>query len=124
MWQSDETGNYDGQYPDLDHHRGRARLHTDADGRYSFWSVHPEAYPIPHDGPVGELLAAAARAPMRPAHIHFKIAAPGYRTLVTHIFVAGDPHLTSDAVFGVKDSLITKFTNNQASFDFTLARTP
>jgi hydroxyquinol 1,2-dioxygenase len=121
IWQSDETGNYDVQYPDLDKPQGRGRLHTDAEGRYSFWSVHPEAYPIPHDGPVGELLNAAGRSPMRPAHIHFKIAAPGYQTLVTHLFVAGDEHLATDAVFGVKDSLIIDFTDDKATYDFTLA---
>ncbi|HEU5470572.1 MAG TPA: dioxygenase [Actinophytocola sp.] len=122
VWQSDETGHYDVQYPDLDQPRGRARLRTDASGAYSFSSVRPESYPIPHDGPVGDLLKAAGRGPMRPAHIHFKITAPGFRTLVTHIFVAGDPHLGSDAVFGVKDALITGFDGDRASFDFTLAR--
>jgi hydroxyquinol 1,2-dioxygenase len=124
IWQSDETGNYDVQYADLDQPQGRGRLRTDADGRYAFWSVHPEAYPIPHDGPVGELLTAAGRGPMRPAHIHFKIAAPGYRTLITHLFVAGDKHLDADAVFGVKDSLIIDFTGNKATYDFTLAAAP
>ncbi len=128
VWQSDETGNYDVQYPDLDKPQGRARLHTDPAGRYSFWSVLPESYPIPHDGPVGELLHAAGRHPMRPAHIHFKITAPAHQTLITHIFVAGDKYLHSDAVFGVKDSLITKFEQDsnsyRASFDFTLASNP
>ncbi|HET9140959.1 dioxygenase [Actinophytocola sp.] len=124
VWQSDETGHYDVQYPDLDHPRARARLRTDADGAYAFWSVRPEAYPIPHDGPVGELLTAAGRSPMRPAHIHFKIAAPGYHTLTTHIFMAGGEHLDSDAVFGVKDSLITTFAGDRATFDFTLAEAP
>jgi hydroxyquinol 1,2-dioxygenase len=120
IWQSDETGHYDVQYPDLETPQGRGRLRTDEAGRYSFWSVHPEAYPIPHDGPVGDLLTAARRGPMRPAHIHFKISAPGYRTLITHIFAAGDPYLQSDAVFGVKDPLITEF-DKTATFDFTLA---
>jgi hydroxyquinol 1,2-dioxygenase len=68
--------------------------------------VKPAPYPIPGDGPVGELLTAAARSPMRPAHIHFMVSSPGYRTLVTHVFVAGGPHLDDDAVFGVKESLI------------------
>jgi hydroxyquinol 1,2-dioxygenase len=124
VWQSDETGHYDVQYPDLDQPRARARLRTDPDGRFSFRSVHPEAYPIPVDGPVGELLAAARRSPMRPAHIHFKITAPGYQPLITHIFAAGDPHLDDDAVFGVKPSLITDFTPTQATYDFTLAPLP
>ncbi|HEV2784215.1 MAG TPA: intradiol ring-cleavage dioxygenase [Actinophytocola sp.] len=113
VWQSDETGNYDVQYPDLDRPRGRGRLRADENGRYRFWSVHPEAYPIPHDGPVGELLTAAGRGPMRPAHVHFKVAAPGYRTLITHIFAAGDKYLDSDAVFGVRESLIVDFEHHE-----------
>lgn len=126
IWQSDETGNYDVQYPDLGRPQGRGRIRTDERGRYAFWSVRPEAYPIPHDGPVGELLRAAGRGPMRPAHVHFKITAPGYQTLITHIFSAGDKHLDDDAVFGVKDSLIVEFDRDGDSFrvmfDFTLAR--
>ena len=121
VWKSDESGNYDVQYPELDHAQGRGRLRTDAGGRYEFTSVRPEAYPIPHDGPVGELLTAAGRGPMRPAHIHFKIAAPGYQTLITHIFVAGDKYLDADAVFGVKDSLIVNFERDSVTFDFVLA---
>ncbi|HEV7647075.1 MAG TPA: dioxygenase [Actinophytocola sp.] len=109
IWQSDEDGRYDVQYPDLDAPRGRGRLRADEAGRYSFWTVHPEAYPIPDDGPVGELLAAAGRGPMRPAHVHFKVFAPGYRTLVTHVFTADSAHLDDDAVFGVKRSLIADF---------------
>ena len=76
MWEADEDGFYDVQYPDGGT-SGRARTLTDADGRYGFWSVKPAAYPIPGDGPVGELLDAAARSPMRPAHIHFMVSAPG-----------------------------------------------
>ena len=113
IWQSDEDGRYDVQYPDLDAPRGRGRLRADDAGRYSFWTVHPEAYPIPDDGPVGELLAAAGRGPMRPAHVHFKVAAPGYRTLVTHVFTADSDHLDDDAVFGVKRSLIFDFTAHE-----------
>ena len=82
--------------------RGRGYLETDDDGRFWFWSVKPEAYPIPADGPVGELLTAGGRGPMRPAHVHFKVTAPGYQTLITHVFVEGDEYLDSDAVFGVQ----------------------
>lgn len=109
IWQSDEDGRYDVQYADLDAPRGRGRLRADEQGRYAFWSVHPRAYPIPDDGPVGELLAAAGRGPMRPAHVHFKVGAPGHRTLVTHVFTADSEHLDSDAVFGVKRSLVVDF---------------
>jgi hydroxyquinol 1,2-dioxygenase len=72
----------------------------------------PCSYPIPTDGPVGELLRATRRSAMRPAHIHFMIAAPGKHTLVTHVFVAGDPHLASDAVFGVKSSLFATLSDD------------
>jgi protocatechuate 3,4-dioxygenase beta subunit len=68
----------------------------------------PVSYPIPNDGPAGQLLAAMGRHPFRPAHIHFMISAPGYRTLVTHLFLDGDEYLASDAVFGVKPSLIIR----------------
>lgn len=112
IWQSDDDGHYDVQYPDLTAPRGRGRLRADADGWYAFWTVHPEAYPIPDDGPVGELLAAAGRGPMRPAHVHFKVSAPGHRTLVTHVFTADSGHLDDDAVFGVKRSLIVDFVRH------------
>jgi hydroxyquinol 1,2-dioxygenase len=104
-WEADEDGFYDTQY-ESNPTQGRGWQLTGENGEYRFWSVLPTHYPIPDDGPVGELIAAAGRGPMRPAHLHFKVEAPGHRTLVTHIFVAGDPYLDSDAVFGVKDSLI------------------
>ncbi len=113
VWESDEDGFYDVQYPD-GRTGGRGWLRSAPDGGYRFWSVRPAPYPIPDDGPVGDLLTAAGRGPMRPAHLHFKVEAPGYRTLITHIFVAGDPYLDRDAVFGVKDSLITDFTEHPA----------
>jgi hydroxyquinol 1,2-dioxygenase len=84
-------------------------MSADDHGRYGFWSVKPAPYPIPGDGPVGELLNVADRSPMRPAHIHFMVRAPGHRRLVTHVFAAGGPHLDDDAVFGVKESLIEPF---------------
>ena len=114
VWQADEDGFYDVQYPELQAARGRAQLRARDDGSFSFWSVLPTAYPIPVDGPVGELLAAAGRGPMRPAHVHFMVSAPGCETLITHVFVAGDEHLDSDAVFGVKASLIAPFERHDA----------
>ncbi len=111
VWESDEDGFYDVQYPD-GRIGGRGWLRGAPDGGYRFWSVRPAPYPIPDDGPVGDLLTAAGRGPMRPAHLHFKVDAPGYRTLITHIFVAGDPYLDRDAVFGVKESLITDFAEH------------
>jgi hydroxyquinol 1,2-dioxygenase len=86
---------------------------TGEDGRFWFWSVKPEAYPIPADGPVGELLAAGGRGPMRPAHVHLKVTADGFQTLITHVFVAGDQYLDSDAVFGVRSRLIGDFEHHE-----------
>ena len=91
-------------------HRPRvATSFTDDHGRYRFWALTPTPYPIPADGPVGDLLAATRRSPMRAPHLHFMVSHPGQRTLVTHIFVAGDD-LRSDSVFGIRDSLIVDFT--------------
>ncbi|MET7519581.1 dioxygenase [Streptomyces sp. NPDC005480] len=108
VWEADEDGFYDVQY-DQGRLAGRAHLHTDERGRYSFWGLTPTPYPIPHDGPVGALLKKTARSPLRASHLHFKVTAPGLRTLVTHIFVEGEELLGSDAVFGVKDSLVKRF---------------
>ena len=108
VWEADDDGLYDVQR-DGSQHAGRGHLFTDEAGGYRFWSVRPAAYPIPDDGPVGDLLAAAGRGPMRPAHIHFMVSAEGFKTLVTHVFAADDPHLADDAVFGVKPSLIVDF---------------
>ena len=105
VWEADEDGFYDVQY-EGDVSAGRGWLRSGELGEYGFWSVLPSPYPIPDDGPVGDLLKAAGRSPMRPAHLHFKVDAPGHRTLITHIFVAGGAHLDHDAVFGVKDSLV------------------
>ncbi len=105
VWEADDDGFYDVQYDDT-RTAGRGWLTSGDGGGYRFWSVRPSCYGIPDDGPVGELLAASGRHPMRPAHLHFMVTAPGYRTLITHIFVAGDEYLASDAVFGVKDSLV------------------
>ena len=112
VWHSDDDGYYDVQQLEkLGSLAMRARFHTDADGRFHFWSIKPAPYPIPHDGPVGQMLEAQSRHPWRPAHVHFMISAPGFEQLVTHVFVAGDQYLDSDVVFGVKDSLIREFVS-------------
>ncbi|QGU03346.1 dioxygenase family protein [Corynebacterium comes] len=114
VWECDEDGFYDVQYGD-DRMAGRAYLHTDEQGTYRFWGLTPVPYPIPHDGPVGRMLQATGRSPVRAAHLHFMVTAPQYRTLVTHIFVDGDPQLEiGDSVFGVKDSLIKTFEQQPA----------
>lgn len=109
VWEADEDGFYDVQYTD---HRiaGRAHLFADQNGNYAFWGLTPTPYPIPHDGPVGMMLEATHRSPVRASHLHFMVTADNLRTLVTHIFVHGDPQIEiGDSVFGVKDSLIKKF---------------
>jgi protocatechuate 3,4-dioxygenase beta subunit len=114
VWMADEDGFYDVQYDGLDEPRGRGHLRADDEGRWWFWSVKPEAYPIPSDGPVGGLLEAAGRHPMRPAHVHFMVEAPPYQRLITHVFADGDRWLDSDAVFGVRSNLITGFERREA----------
>ncbi len=113
VWHSDAEGFYDVQREGAELVR-RARFVTDEAGRLRFRTTTPAAYPIPHDGPVGEMLEATNRHPWRPAHVHFMISAPGFRRLVTHIFVDGDQYLDSDAVFGVKESLIDSFPHQPA----------
>jgi hydroxyquinol 1,2-dioxygenase len=110
VWQANDLGAYDVQEPDKQPAgNGRGLFTTDAEGRFWFRTIVPSYYPIPTDGPVGELLAATRRHPYRPAHIHFIVAADGYRTLTTHIFVGDSEYIDSDAVFAVKKSLITEF---------------
>jgi hydroxyquinol 1,2-dioxygenase len=108
VWEADDDGFYDVQYTD-DRMAARGHLHSDADGNYRFWAITPTPYPIPDDGPVGRLLAATGRSPMRASHLHFLVEAPDLRTLVTHIFVSGDSLLARDSVFGVRDSLVKDF---------------
>ncbi|TWP35849.1 hydroxyquinol 1,2-dioxygenase [Leekyejoonella antrihumi] len=109
VWQADDQGLYDVQHDDGRIY-GRAHLFSDDHGGFRFWALQPTPYPIPHDGPVGAMLESAGRSPYRAAHLHFMVSAPGYRTLVTHIFVEGDPQLEiGDSVFGVKESLIKRF---------------
>jgi hydroxyquinol 1,2-dioxygenase len=113
VWHSDAEGFYDVQRDGQNAAR-RARFSTGPDGELRFWTTTPASYPIPDDGPVGDLLKATARHPWRPAHVHFMIDAPGFRRLVTHVFVNGDPYLDSDAVFGVKESLIDDYPSQPA----------
>jgi hydroxyquinol 1,2-dioxygenase len=110
VWQANDEGFYDvqqkGIQPDFNL---RGVFKTGADGRYWFRAVKPKFYPIPDDGTVGKLLGALGRHPYRPAHLHFILKAPGFETLITHIFDPDDPYIHSDAVFGVKESLLADF---------------
>jgi hydroxyquinol 1,2-dioxygenase len=127
VWQADEAGLYDVQYPHNQTHRGRGVLQADQKGRVYFKTVLPVAYSIPADGPVGRLLDATGRHPWRPAHIHFQIDAPGYERLVTHVFRSDDRYLNSDTVFGVRSSLVSSFIRHDAGDkapDGTLSEVP
>lgn len=113
VWEADEEGRYDVQY-DVAKRAARAHLFTEADGSYRFWGLTPTPYPIPNDGPVGKMLDAVGRSPLRASHLHFMVSHDDARTLVTHIFPAGDPIGRKDTVFGVKDSLIKEFERQPA----------
>ncbi len=106
VWQASPKGLYENQDPDQADMNLRGRFRTDESGAYAFRTVQPAGYPVPVDGPVGDLLRAQRRPHYRPAHLHFMISAPGFRTLITQIFPAGDPYLEQDVVFGVTGDLI------------------
>jgi protocatechuate 3,4-dioxygenase beta subunit len=110
VWHADDDGLYDSQKPSYATHgpTSRARFVTDNDGRFFFRTILPCSYPIPTDGPVGEMIMQTRRHPMRPAHVHFLVNAKGYEPLITHVFIGGDKYLDSDVVFGVKDELVAK----------------
>ena len=110
VWHADDDGFYDSQKPSYETEgpSSRARFITDAEGRFFFRTILPCSYPIPTDGPVGEMILQTRRHPMRPAHVHFLVNAPGHEPLITHVFIDGDKYLDSDVVFGVKDDLIAR----------------
>lgn len=125
VWQSDENGLYDVQKPELNEAQARGIVHTDSEGHYSFNSILAVPYPIPHDGPVGQMLEATGRHPWRPAHLHFLIKAEGYETLITHIFRKNSTYIDSDAVFAVRSSLVTDWVEQPdgtflVEYDFVL----
>jgi hydroxyquinol 1,2-dioxygenase len=113
VWEADEDGLYDVQY-DATRRSARGHLFSDAEGCYRFWGLTPTPYPIPSDGPVGQMLEAVGRSPLRASHLHFMVSHEGCRTLVTHIFPEGDPIGWDDSVFGVKASLIKRFEQQPA----------
>ena len=114
VWQSDAEGFYDLQMAGVDGMTLRGVFRTDAEGSYIFRTIKPAYYPIPTDGPVGQMLLAMRRYPYRPAHIHFMISAEGYVPVTTELFVSDDPYLDSDAVFGVRESLIVQFVRSDS----------
>jgi hydroxyquinol 1,2-dioxygenase len=128
VWSDNADGFYDVQQPGLQPKwNNRGRFFTGPDGAYRFVGIKPVSYPIPDDGPVGQMLGHLGRHPYRPAHMHYLITAPGFQRLVTHTFVGGDTYLESDAVFGVKRTLIAPFLRQEGAetiwhspFDFVL----
>lgn len=140
VWSGDGEGVYDMQIGEGTEMRLRARFLTDEQGRYRFWSIKPYYYPVPADGPVGDMLRAMGRHPNRPGHIHLMVYRDGSVPLTTHLFAHDSPYLDSDAVFGVRDSLIVRFDRHEpgtapdgrvmdrpyhsAQYDFVLAPAP
>jgi len=125
VWQNAANGFYPMQDPSQDPQNMRGIFTTDDQGRYSFITTRPLDYSVPTDGPVGGLLEATGRTSMRPAHTHFIVSAPGYYPVTTHFFDSESQYLDSDAVFGVRDSLILEFEkvdtdNLKAQFDIAL----
>lgn len=130
VWHTAPNGLYEQQDPAQPEYNLRGRFVTGADGAFELYCLRPTSYPIPYDGPAGELIQLLDRHPMRPAHIHFIVSAPGYRSLVTQIFDRRDEHITDDSVFAVKDSLIVEFVplegnpkaQYELAYDFKLVR--
>jgi hydroxyquinol 1,2-dioxygenase len=140
VWSGDGDGKYDMQLSAEPTMRARGRFRTDSAGRYRFWSIRPAFYPIPDDGPVGDMMRKTDRGIYRPGHIHMMVSADGHVPVTTHIFVAGSPYIDEDAVFGKRDSLVVDFAKHapgvaadgremkvpyhSASYDFRLAPAP
>ena len=115
VWETANNGMYEGQDPDQPESNLRGKFRSGPNGEYAFKTIKPTSYPIPSDGPVGKMLHATGRHPMRPAHVHFMIDAPGYDTLTTALYSAGDPYVESDAVFGAKPSLVIDYVANHSA---------
>ncbi|MFO1106419.1 MAG: dioxygenase [Amaricoccus sp.] len=130
VWSDNADGFYDVQQPGIQPKwNNRGRFVTGSDGKYSFVGIKPVSYPIPDDGPVGQMLGHLGRHPYRPAHMHYLVTAPGFQKVVTHTFVGEDPYLESDTVFGVKQTLVAPFehirggTEWRSPFDFVMVPT-
>lgn len=120
VWSTASNGFYDVHDGEQTAMNMRGVFTTGPDGSYEIAAVRPVAYPIPGDGPAGELLAANGRHNWRPGHVHFVVAAPGHKSVITHLFDAGSDYLDSDAVFGVRDSLIVDMSGGTCEYDFVL----
>ena len=121
VWQTAANGFYSMQEPEAQNlMNARGVFHTDDQGRFEFTTVRPVKYQIPGDGPVGDMLRGSGRHNWRPAHTHFLISAPGYKDVITHLFDRDSDYLDSDAVFGVRPSLIVDMNGGSTSYDFVL----
>jgi hydroxyquinol 1,2-dioxygenase len=117
IWSGNGEGYYDMQLPEEMGMKARGRIRTDSEGRYWFRSLKPTFYPVPTDGPVGRMLRKMGRHPYRPGHIHMIVSAPGHLPVTTHLFVAESQYLDSDAVFGMKESLVAQFERHSPGTD-------
>ena len=115
VWQNAENGLYSNEDPEQDEFNLRGRLRAGDDGAWRFTTIRPVPYTVPEDGPVGEMLRGMGRHPWRPAHLHFKVSAPGYRDLITELYPEDDRYIEEDAVFGVRDSLAVPFRRNDSA---------
>ena len=125
VWQTGPSGGYDVWDPRQPEFNFRGRMRVQHDGAYEFQTMLPKPYTVPTQGPVGRYLEAMEQHPWRPAHIHFKVTAPGYRPLVTQLFFPGDPYLENDTIGAVKPELVrpveTHDDHMTCTFDITLA---
>ena len=117
FWQTAANGLYPAQDPGQHPDNLRCRMRTDIEGKYELKVIRPAAYQVPYDGPVGDLLRAGGRHAWRPAHFHFIISAPGFRTVITELFDEDDSYIEQDAAFGVRDSIVVKFERNDSVLD-------
>jgi protocatechuate 3,4-dioxygenase beta subunit len=126
VWQASPVGLYENQDDTQADMNLRGKFTTDAEGRFGFRSIRPAGYPVPTHGPAGDLLRAQGRHPFRPAHLHFLAFRPGYKTLITQVFVDDDQHLETDVVFGVTRHLIGDFKKVEAGYtlDYTFVMEP
>ena len=115
VWQASPVGLYENQDPEQEEMNLRGKFRADENGSYHFRSVRPAGYPVPTHGPIGQLLKAQKRHPYRPAHVHFMVSAPGYKTLITQVFADDSEYLESDVVFGVTKHLIGHFERHDAA---------
>lgn len=119
VWQTSSNGFYDSQDSNQPAFNMRGKFRSDARGNYSIQTAVPVSYPIPVDGPVGRMLSVTGRHPNRPAHIHFIVSAEGFESVTTHLFDKADPYIDSDAVFGVKNSLLCRFSRHETEEEAT-----